>query len=185
MLIFIIIWSVWFISEIVLNSFLRSGSDDKKNQDKGSLIIIWATIFIAINLGVVSIYLFQIPISNSFIIPYFGLFLIIVGMIFRFISIWSLGRLFTVNVTIRDNHRIKKDGLYRFIRHPAYLGSLISFVGLGISFNNWLSLIIISILVTIAMLYRIRIEEKLLIEQFGAEYSDYMKTTFRLVPWIY
>jgi len=106
-------------------------------------------------------------------------------MILRFISIWSLGKFFTVDVTIRDNHKIKQDGLYRIIRHPSYTGMLLSFIGLGISINNWISLLTISILVTIAMLYRIKIEERALKDQFGSEYSDYMKRTYRLIPWIY
>jgi protein-S-isoprenylcysteine O-methyltransferase Ste14 len=163
----------------------RSGKNDKKDEDKGSIRIIWITIGIANSLGIISFVFFNIPISNLLIIPYFGLFMIIVGMMLRFISIWSLGRLFTVDVTIRDNHKIKKDGIYRIIRHPSYSGSLLSFIGFGISLNNWISLLIISTLVTIAFLYRIKIEERLLIDQFGSDYSDYMKRTYRLIPWIY
>lgn len=37
---------------------------------------------------------------------------------------------------------------------------------------------------TIAI-HKIRIKEKLLKDQFGADYSDYMKKTYRLIPWIY
>jgi len=184
-MIFIITWSVWFISEIVLNRLLRAGTKDKKDKDKGSLGIIWITIGIAIPLGIVSSIFFNIPISHLRITPYVGLFIIIAGMILRFISIWSLGKFFTVDVTIRDNHKIKQDGLYRIIRHPSYTGMLLSFIGLGISINNWISLLTISILVTTAMLYRIKIEERALKEQFGLEYSDYMKRTYRLIPWIY
>ncbi|MCX6233343.1 MAG: isoprenylcysteine carboxylmethyltransferase family protein [Bacteroidetes bacterium] len=185
MVIFIIIWSVWLISEILLNRLLRSGNTDKKDQDKGSMRIIWITIGVANSLGIVFSVFFHIPISNLVIIPFFGLFLIIVGMVFRFIAIWSLGRLFTVDVTIRANHKIKKDGVYRIIRHPSYSGSLLSFIGFGISLNNWISLIIIGILVTFAMLNRIKIEERLLIAQFGEDYLDYMKRIYRLIPWIY
>jgi protein-S-isoprenylcysteine O-methyltransferase Ste14 len=35
------------------------------------------------------------------------------------------------------------------------------------------------------MLYRIVVEERVLTEQFGTEYSDYIKTTYRLLPFIY
>jgi protein-S-isoprenylcysteine O-methyltransferase Ste14 len=185
MAIFIIVWSIWFISEILLNRLLRSGNVDKKDQDKGSMRIIWITIGVANSLGIVFSVFFHMPIGNFIIIPYFGLFLIIVGMVLRFIAIWSLGRLFTVDVTIRANHKIKKDGIYRIIRHPSYSGSLLSFIGFGISLNNWISLLIISILVTIAMLNRIKIEERLLISQFGQDYLDYMERTYRLLPWIY
>ena len=92
---------------------------------------------------------------------------------------------FTVDVTIRDDHKIKKDGLYRLIRHPSYSGSILSFIGFGISLNNWISLFIISLPVIFAMIHRIKVEEKLLVARFGKEYVDYMRKTFRLIPWIY
>ena len=185
MIIFITIWSIWFLSEILLNRILRSGDQDKKDQDKGTIRIICITIGFAISFGIIFTILFHLPISNYWIIPCLGLILIILGMILRFISVWSLGRLFTVDVTIREHHKIKKDGIYRMIRHPSYSGSLLSFIGFGISLNNWISLIIIGTLVTIAMLHRIKIEERLLTDQFGSEYLEYTQSTYRLIPWIY
>lgn len=185
MTIFIIIWSIWFLSEIMLNRLFHSGSRDKKNLDKGTIRIIWITIGIANSLGIIAAMFIRLSISNNLLIPYLGLSLIITGMIVRFISILTLGRFFTVDITIRDNHKIKKDGVYKLIRHPSYTGSLLSFIGFGISLNNWISLLIISVPVTFAMLNRIKIEESLLIDQFGAEYQNYMKKTYRLIPWIY
>ena len=182
---FIIIWSLWFLSEILLNRLFRSSGDDKKDLDRGTMRIIWITIGVANSLGIICVFYVKLPISSIIIIPYLGLVLITFGILFRFYSILSLGKFFTVDVTIRKNHKVKKDGIYRFIRHPSYLGSILSFIGFGISLNNWISLIIISIMVTLAMLNRIRIEERLLQEQFGLEYSDYMKKTYRLFPWIY
>ncbi len=185
MIIFIIIWSLWFISEVILNRLFRSGSNDKKNQDRGSLRIIWVTIGIVNSLGIMSAILLKFPISSNLLIPYLGLFIITSGMILRFISVVSLGRFFTVDVTIRNNHKIKKDGVYRLVRHPSYTGSLISFIGLGISLNNWISLIIISLPIVFVMIHRIKIEERILTGQFGAEYIDYMKKSYRLIPWVY
>lgn len=184
-MIFIITWSIWFLSEILLNRFIRSGNDDKKEQDKDSIRNIWIAISVSVSLGIISSFFFKIPISNQLIVPQLGLFLIIAGMIFRFISIWSLGRFFTVDVTIRLNHKLKKDGLYSLIRHPSYAGSVLSFIGFGLSLNNWISLIIIIISIICAMLNRIKIEEKVLIDHFGSKYTEYMKNTYRLIPWIY
>jgi len=180
-----IVWIIWFSSEILLNRLLRSDTKDKKKQDKGSLRFIWIMIGIANTLGVILANFVNSPISISLQLPYFGLIIIIIGMIIRFYAIWTLGRFFTVDVTIRENHIIKKDGLYSIIRHPSYLGSLISFIGFGISLNNWLSLIIIIVLITISFIKRIKIEEQALIDQFGFEYMDYKNKTFRLIPWIY
>jgi protein-S-isoprenylcysteine O-methyltransferase Ste14 len=183
MILFIIIWSLWFLSEILLNRLVRSSSSDSKNKDKGSIHIIWITIGIANLSGILCAVFLHCPMGIVF--TYIGLLLIVTGMIIRFIAIRSLGRLFTVDVTIRKDHYIKKDGMYKIVRHPSYTGSLISFLGLGFSLNNWISTIIIITLVTAAMLYRIKIEEQLLIEQFGDEYKSYMKNTYRILPWVY
>jgi len=182
---FWIVWFIWFSSEILLNSLLRSDARDRKKQDKGSLRFIWIMIGIANTLGVIVANFVRFPISTSLQLPYVGLIVIIIGMMIRFYAIWTLGRFFTVDVTIRENHIIKQDGLYRIIRHPSYLGSLISFIGFGLSLNNWLSLIIVIVLVTISFIKRITIEEQTLIDQFGSDYLDYKKSTYRLIPWIY
>jgi len=185
MLIFRIIWISWCASEILLNRLMHSGSNDRKGQDKGSLIFIWMMIALAISLGFIFAVYFKVPLSHKILISHAGLFIIIVGMAIRFISIWTLGKYFTVDVTIRDDHKLKKDGFYKIIRHPSYSGSLVSFIGFGISLNNWISLTTVVILIMISFIYRIRIEEKVLIDQFGKEYLDYKKNTYRLIPWIY
>ena len=184
MITFIIIWSIWFISELLLNIFSRS-DNNKDDQDKGSMRIIWITIAIAIDLGIIVSIFFKFLISKLIIIPYIGLFLIIAGMIFRFIAVWSLGKFFTVNLTVKENHKIIKNGIYKIIRHPSYLGSLVSFIGFGISLNNWVSFTIIILPITIAFIHRIEIEEKLLLKQFKIDYSEYIKKTYRLIPKIY
>ena len=160
-MIFNIIWIAWCVSEILLNRLMRSGINDKKGQDKGSILFIWIMIAIAIFSGIVLQHYCIAPINNGLAISYIGLGIVVAGMALRIISILTLGRLFTVDVTIRENHSIKQDGVYRFIRHPSYSGMLISFIGLGLSLNNWLSLISITTLITIALIYRIRIEEKI------------------------
>jgi protein-S-isoprenylcysteine O-methyltransferase Ste14 len=185
MKLFFVIWAAWFLSEILLNRLLRAGKGDKPNYDKGSIRIIWITIGVANTLGILSAIFIKLPISILPIVQYGGLALIVLGMNIRFVAIWSLGHYFTVDVTIREDHKIKQTGMYKFIRHPSYLGSILSFIGFGISLNNWISLIVITVLITGAMIYRIAIEEKVLAKQFGQEYLDYMKNSYRLIPFIF
>jgi len=185
MVLFYAIWVLWFLSEILLNRLLRSGKSDRKGVDKGSIRIIWITIGIANTSGILAAIFLKLPISQTLLIPLLGLALIVLGMILRFAAIWSLGRFFTVDVTIRENHIVKQSGLYKAIRHPSYLGSLLSFIGFGFSLNNWVSVVLITVLLTWAMLHRIAIEEKVLVKQFGEEYISYMKHSRRLIPWIY
>lgn len=182
---FWIIWILWLFSEIALNRLMHSKSDDKKNKDHGTLWFIWVMIAISISLAVFLTSFENFRIYNLPTVSLIGLGLIIVGMAFRFYAIYSLGKFFTVDVTIRKDHKLKDDGLYSLIRHPSYTGSLISFIGFGLSLNNWLSLALISLVMIISFARRIRIEERALTEQFGDEYKLYMLKTKRLIPLIY
>ena len=185
MLLFIIIWSVWPLSEVLLYFLVHSGKSDKKGEDKGTLLIIWITLLIAMTAGCIVHSSVAAPIINSMIINYLGLFLIVLGMVFRFFAIWTLGKMFTVDITIREEHMLKKNGIYKYIRHPAYTGAIVSFIGFGISVNNWIGLMIVAIPVISAMIIRINAEEKMLLEQFGDEYARYMQKTYRLMPLVY
>ena len=181
-----IIYLAWFLSEILLHRILRGGAQtDKKKQDKGSLAYIWLVIIVFLNLAVFLAYKTRYIIVAGPLMTRIGLTVILLGMILRFAAIQQLGRLFTVVVTIRKDHTLKTDGLYSLLRHPAYTGSLLSFLGFGLALNNWLALAAAFIPVLAAFIHRINVEEKMLTTQFGEEYINYKKRTSRLVPWIY
>jgi len=182
---FAIIYVCWFISEVVLGRLRRSGDSEVKRDDRHSLTIIW--IVIAVFMPMVSILpsFVSVPILHSTSIVYVGLCLIVVGMLLRFWAIRSLGRFFTVDVSIREGHTLKTDGLYAVVRHPSYFASWLSFIGYGLSLNNWLSLVIISATVLGAFLNRISVEEDVLISQFGEEYIRFRKSTKTIIPGIY
>lgn len=182
---FVFVYGIWLLSEILLNRLLHSGKSDKRNADKNSLSLIWITIIAAISIATYISMRYYLPISANPVIKYAGIAIIITGMILRFAAVRSLGKFFTVDVTIRKDHQLKKDGLYKYLRHPSYSASLISFIGYGISLNNWLSLLLITILIIAAFIVRINVEEKALTEQFGAEYAAYKARTKALIPFIY
>jgi len=184
-LIFTITYSIWFLSEILINSLLRSKETDKPNVDKGSMYLIWIIIFVSIFTAVFVSNKYYAPLLKDSNIEYFGLLLIYIGIILRLAIIKTLGHFFTVDVTIRQNHRIKKDGFYKHLRHPSYSAALLSFIGFGISLNNLISLTLVFILVLTAFIIRIKVEERVLLEHFGSEYLDYKKNTKGIIPFIY
>jgi protein-S-isoprenylcysteine O-methyltransferase Ste14 len=71
------------------------------------------------------------------------------------------------------------------VRHPSYLGLEICFLAVGLHTGNWACLALMLIAPTLAVLYRIHIEEQALLGAFGAEYADYSRTTKRLIPGVY
>ena len=114
-----------------------------------------------------------------------GVLLIITGLIIRVYAINTLKQHFTYTVTKIENHELIETGLYQMIRHPGYLGQLFIFIGTAVSFSNWLSIVSMTIAVLLGYSYRIKIEEKFMVEQMGQKYLDYQRRTKKLIPWIY
>lgn len=184
MSILIILSVCWFFSEIILSRLLRSPKGEDKDQQ--SLKYLWLTITIAVNAGVyIGVKRMGYISYSSNLIQYIGLILIMIGLVIRWSAILTLKKYFTVNVAVSQGQKIIVSGLYHYIRHPAYLGSLLSFLGLGLAFSNWLSVLIIFLPVTTAFFKRINIEEKVLIDSFGQEYLNYIKRTKKIIPGIY
>jgi len=114
-----------------------------------------------------------------------GYWIFIAGVLFRWYSIFYLGKFFTPNVVIQQKHQLIEAGPYRFIRHPTYTGALVALLGVTLTMGNLLSLLIIFIPIVSVMVWRIRIEEAALLEAFGEQYRNYMQRTKRLIPLIY
>jgi protein-S-isoprenylcysteine O-methyltransferase Ste14 len=183
--IFSIIWILWFLSEVGLNILLRSKMPDSQETDKNSIRIIWITIILSVTAGVFAAIKTNIPLVETNLLKYIGLILIIAGVVVRFTAIRTLGKFFTVNLAINNEHRLIDKGFYKYIRHPSYTGSLLSFLGLAVYFNNWICIPVILVPIITVFIFRINIEEKLLIQQPGLNYSEYIKRTKRLIPFVY
>jgi protein-S-isoprenylcysteine O-methyltransferase Ste14 len=182
---FIGTYIIWLLSEIILNRMLHSNNTDKQDADKNSLLIIWVIIVAAVTAAIFIAQSVAVPISNHAGIQYAGLAIIILGILLRIIAVYTLGKFFTVDVTIRQGHQLVKKGMYKYFRHPSYTASLLSFIGFGLSLNNWYSLLIVVFAVVVVFLMRIRIEEKALTAQFGNEYLQYKKEAWGLVPFVH
>jgi len=114
-----------------------------------------------------------------------GALLTVVGLIIRINSILTLKQHFTYTVTQIEDHLLIEAGLYKYIRHPGYLGQIIIFIGIATSISNWLSVLFMMIPVLVGYINRIRVEERFMTEHMGTKYIDYQKRTKRLIPGIY
>lgn len=184
-IIILVLSAIWVGSEISLALLKRSQKTDSR-YDKSSLRVLWGAIFIAVNGGVLlGMQRVGLIVEGAMVFHVAGLVLIVVGLVIRWIAIFSLKRQFTVDVAITKDHHIISGGIYSSIRHPAYAGSLMSFLGLGVFFSNYLCILVIFVPVCVAFLYRIHVEEKALKDVFGDEYANYCATTKRLLPGVY
>ena len=93
-----------------------------------------------------------------------------------------LGHRFSGLVAIQPGHTLVTSGVYRFIRHPSYLGLLVN--ALGWAFRSGVGVLLTALMIP-PLLARIRAEERLLRAQFGAEYDAYRARTSRMIPGLY
>ena len=114
-----------------------------------------------------------------------GLLLMGLGFTIRLTAMRALARHFTHRVTILAGHSLIRTGLYRCIRHPAYLGQLLIMVGIGVALANVYAMLLAPLPVLAALIIRIRIEERALAQHFGPEYEAYCKATWRLLPFVW
>jgi len=176
----------WIVGEVVIAIATRTRGGQGTLKDRGTQIVLWLTIvasFVASGFarGIVAA---EIAFHPDWL-RIAGLVLLIAGLAVRITAIVTLGRAFSANVAIRTSQTIQRSGFYRVIRHPSYLGMEMVFVAAGLHSRNWISMCIVIVAPTLAVLYRIRVEEEALVGAFGAEYVEYRKTTKRLVPGIY
>ncbi|HEX2432107.1 MAG TPA: isoprenylcysteine carboxylmethyltransferase family protein [Aestuariivirgaceae bacterium] len=117
-------------------------------------------------------------------IRWIGVALFALGGALRLWPVFVLGHRFSGLVAIQPEHRLVTDGIYGVIRHPSYLGLLLTSLGWGLAFRSGVGLLL-TLGTTIVVLGRIGAEERLLASHFGAEYEAYRRHTARLIPGIY
>jgi protein-S-isoprenylcysteine O-methyltransferase Ste14 len=105
------------------------------------------------------------------------------GLLF---SVWArrhLGKNWSQAVTLKEDHELITTGPYALVRHPIYTGLLLGFIGCAVARGEWRGLLAVA-LVFVALLRKLRLEEKWMRAQFGAPYDTYSRRVAALVPYI-
>jgi len=97
----------------------------------------------------------------------------------------DLGTNWSLTLEVRENHRLVTDGVYQRVRHPMYLALIVYGIGQALVVPNWIAGP--SYLVAMVLLFALRLgpEERLMEEEFGESYRDYVKRTKRLLPGVW
>ena len=117
-------------------------------------------------------------------IRWLGVVLFAAGGALRIWPVFVLGRRFSGLVAIQPGHTLVTGGIYRVIRHPSYLGLLITSLGWALAFRSGVGLLLTALLIP-PVVARIPAEEKLLRTEFDGEYDRYCNRTSRLIPGFY
>src|SRR5262249_18706944 len=117
-------------------------------------------------------------------VRFLGLVLYTAGCVLRIVPVFVLGRRFSGLVAIQEGHELVIGGLYAVIRHPSYLGLLVTLVGWVLTFRGACGGAA-PLFFTPPLVARMNAEEALLESEFGERYADYRRRTWRLLPFVY
>lgn len=178
--------SLFPISEIGLAFVKRSRGQGVNGEDRGSLRLLWLSVALGVGLAVTTQWVPSARLPGSpHALRVLALVLLSVGLALRWAAILTLGRLFTVDVAIHADHAVVQSGFYRFVRHPSYTGLLVAFLGLGIFFGSWLSVLALLVPIGAAVVNRVATEERALLAALGPSYASYRARTKRFVPGLF
>jgi protein-S-isoprenylcysteine O-methyltransferase Ste14 len=116
----------------------------------------------------------------------------VAGVLCLAVSLWlfhlshaDLGTNWSITLEVREKHQLVTHGIYRRVRHPMYLALLLYSAGQALALPNWVAGP--SYGVAMALLFGLRVgpEERMMLEEFGKDYEDYMARTKRLVPGVW
>jgi protein-S-isoprenylcysteine O-methyltransferase Ste14 len=183
---FNVLTKVWLVGEVIILLFTTTRKSGGKIQDRGTQVIIWVVIIASFGIDGWMHHLFppNMPGSSTWLVPA-AIAILIVGLGVRAVAIFSLGKAFSANVAMRSGQKLNRNGLYRFVRHPSYLGLELIFLACALHARSWACFAVVFIPPTLAVLYRIHVEETALRLAFGVDYDDYSRNTKRLIPGIY
>ena len=105
---------------------------------------------------------------------YAGLFIGILGVILWIVAMWSLGSSLAV---LPGTEQLVTKGVYRFFRHPIYIGIVLTLTGLFVACGSLVCLVYMGVVVIPLNIFRAKAEEEVLLEQLGSAYKKYKDST--------
>jgi protein-S-isoprenylcysteine O-methyltransferase Ste14 len=161
---------------------------EKGASDRGSTSLVGIAFFIcwlALLAAPVLNYVQLGAITPVGLVGWLGLVVACLGFALRFWAVRTLGRFYTRTLRLSANQPIVREGPYRLIRHPGYLGDILLFLGAALAATNWIAFALVLIVIGTAYYYRIRAEETMLLGAGNADYNIYRAHTWKLIPFIY
>lgn len=175
------IFIVWAISGLAITRTVGSRSDAQARITLWIVLIGWFILFSQS---------FRSGLLGDRFVPfgpaaaYTGFALTIVGLGFALWARFTIGRNWGRLITVQEGHKVVRTGPYAIVRHPIYAGFMLATLGTAIVFGEVAGLVSTA-LVTVSWGYKSQLEERLMIEQFGAEYQDYRRHVKALIPGVW
>ncbi len=100
-------------------------------------------------------------------------------------AVRALGKQWAVAARLVEGHRLITEGPYRLVRNPIYTGMFGMLVATGLAMSRWPALLAAIVVFATGTYLRVRVEERLLRGQFGAEFDEYVRHVPAVIPGIW
>lgn len=160
--------------------------DKTNSKDKGTEVqIIWSVI-ITQTAALIEAAYFRYPESIHWdMVTTVSLAFILLGLAIRTWAVYTLGKFFTMQIDLQSEHQVIRSGPYRFVRHPSYAGAFFLYIGTIVFMHSWASLVLALIVLPLAWMRRIEVEEKMLLNGLGEAYLEYSRSVKRIIPGVW
>lgn len=122
-------------------------------------------------------------VEHTNVVGSIGLSIAVLGALIAITARYLLGKNWSLSVQRKENHQLIQHGMYKIVRHPIYTGLLLLFIGNALIVGDYRAIIAV-LIVFISLWLKLKKEEKLLTETFGAAYTAYQKQTKALLPYV-
>ncbi|HYJ31669.1 MAG TPA: isoprenylcysteine carboxylmethyltransferase family protein [Candidatus Binatia bacterium] len=177
-------FALFLLVEFVLTRF-RLGSGERGNRDHLSTLFFLILPFVGMFLWMFSIKAGSVGANPSWPSWILGVAVGLCGFAVRFVAKRTLGRFFTVRVQLQEKHEVVSSGIYRWVRHPLYLGYVLEWAAPPLILGSPAGFLFTTLPILVGVLQRIPREEALLVEGLGEDYRAYMARTKRLIPGVW
>ncbi|MHC4641479.1 MAG: protein-S-isoprenylcysteine O-methyltransferase [Planctomycetota bacterium] len=187
--IFEIIYLIGFVAGSVIRKLYVSGHRQNKIADDWEvgldmlLLVIVSLGFIAAPL----VYLFTgWPAFADYQLPswagWIGMVVFAVALVLLWRSHVDLGLNWSPMLKIREEHTLVTKGVYKYIRHPMYSAHFLWAIAQVLLLHNWIAGPAFLVTSVPLYLFRVPLEERMMLNRFGEEYKLYMSRTGRMFP---
>jgi len=112
-----------------------------------------------------------------------GLTVFAVSLLIRLLAIRTLGRFWSLDLEIRREHKLITEGIYGYVRHPAYLAIMLEVIAVPLVANAYGALVVAGALYLPLLLWRWSREEREMVDKFGNLYVEYQHRVPAFFPW--
>jgi protein-S-isoprenylcysteine O-methyltransferase Ste14 len=178
------LWIIWFIAWLIsASATAKTVAAPSRSSQREYRLFTWTGAFLLFFHPRASSGLVR-PLLSSTALSWIGVALVAIGLGFAGWARVHLGRLWSGRVTLKEGHSIVRTGPYGFVRHPIYTGIVTAIIGTlltGVTFAAMAGVV----LITLGFIIKIRQEETLLTDHFGAAYDTYRAEVRTLIPYVW